>query len=295
MGKYHVPVMLYEALRLLNIKKDGTYVDCTLGGGGHSWAIAKRLSKGGRLISMDWDQDAIDHVSEVQKSKKYDCEWILVKSSYVNIKKVLEDLGIEKVDGILFDLGVSSHHFDAAERGFSFGQNAELDMRMDQDLQVKAKDLVNGMYTKELAKIFELYGEEPKSKKIAAAIVSARQTERIESTKQLADIIQKVVPFSARSKTLMRVFQALRIAVNDEIRNLQATLPQALEVLASEGRCVAISFHSLEDRVVKHVFKENEEKGLGKKYQKKPLLPSDDETNQNPRARSAKMRAFIKQ
>lgn len=294
MEKYHIPVMLFEALEYLKIRKDGVYVDCTLGGGGHSLEIAKSLSEKGVLISLDWDEDALKYVEEMRRSKKYECNWRLVKSNFVKLTDVLKQEGIEKVDGILFDLGVSSYQLDVAERGFSFKKQAELDMRMDRELTVKAKDLINGLYKKELESLLRTYGEEPRAKKIAEVIVEKREENVIETTEQLSQIIQKVVPFKARNKSAMRVFQALRIAVNDELSNLQTGLPQALESLAEEGRCVVMSFHSLEDRIVKNVFLDSEKKGLGKRLSKRPITPTPAEIIQNPRARSAKMRVFEK-
>lgn len=291
---FHIPVMLYEALEYLEIKSDGTYVDGTLGGGGHSLEIAKNLSKKGILFSLDWDQDAIEYVENLRKKERFDCKWKLINSNFSKLKEVLEEEKLQKIDGIIFDLGVSSYQLEKAERGFSYKKQAELDMRMDRNLGVKAKDLVNGLYEKELAKLIFTYGEEPGSRRIAKAIVEERKISPIETTLQLSQVIQKVVPFKARRKSAMRVFQALRIAVNDEINNLQSGLPQALDALAAEGRCVVISFHSLEDRVVKNVFKDYEERKIGKILFKKPVLPTSAEVMKNPRARSAKMRIFEK-
>ncbi len=294
MEEYHVPVMLEEALENLNIKPDGVYVDCTLGGGGHSLAIAKLLSEKGTLISLDWDDDALAHVEKLKETESFKSNWILVKSNFSKLAKVLEEKEFEKVDGILFDLGVSSHQLDEGERGFSYRMEAELDMRMDKDLSVKAVDLVNALYAKELERLLRVYGEEPFARKIAIAIAKAREIKRIKTTSELLNVIQKVVPFKVRRKTAMRVFQALRIAVNDEINNLSSGLPQALESLASGGRCVVISFHSLEDRIAKDVFRECEENGLGIRVTSKPILPTEEEISRNPRSRSAKIRVFEK-
>lgn len=294
MEKYHTPVMLGEALQFLSIKKDGEYVDCTLGGGGHSSKIAQNLSSEGVLISLDWDEDALNYVRELRKDLKIETDWRIVKSNFVQIKEVLEKQKIGKVDGVLFDLGVSSHQLDDGERGFSFRKDAELDMRMDRELAVSAKDLINGLYRKELVHILTVFGEEPFAKRIAGVIIEVRGNGRIETTAQLNNVIQKVVPFKARKKSAMRVFQALRIAVNDELSNLQLGLPQALEVLAPGGRAVVISFHSLEDRIVKRLFVEAAKSGVGTIISKKPILPSERETRSNPRARSAKMRVFEK-
>lgn len=295
MEEYHIPVMLDEVLYGLDIKPDGIYVDCTLGGGGHSLEIAKALSKNGLLISLDQDDDSLSHVRDLQKTEKYNAKWELVKSNFSKLSDVLKSLKIEKVDGILFDLGVSSYQFDTVERGFSFRGDAELDMRMDKDLAVKAADLVNGLYVNELAKLLFTYGEEPFAKRIARAIVETREKEKITTTKQLLSVIQKVVPFRVRKKTSMRVFQAFRIAVNDEIGNLQKGLPQALESLARGGKCAVIAFHSLEDRVVKETFLDYEKREIGQRVNKKPILPTENEIRNNTRARSAKLRIFEKQ
>lgn len=292
MEQYHIPVMLDEALENLNIKPEGIYVDCTLGGGGHSLAIAKLLSEKGKLVSLDWDDDALAHVEKLKETESFKPDWKLVKSNFSRLAKVLEEQGIESVDGILFDLGVSSHQLDEGDRGFSFRTEAELDMRMDKDLSIKAVDLVNALYAKELERLLRVYGEEPFAKRIAVAIAKAREINRIKTTSELLNVIQKVVPFKVRRKTAMRVFQALRIAVNDEINNLSSGLPQALELLASGGRCVVISFHSLEDRIAKDVFREFEEKSQGLRVNVKPILPTEEEISRNPRSRSAKIRVF---
>jgi len=294
MDKYHFPVMLQESLDYLNIKEDGTYVDCTLGGGGHSSEIAKMLSKNGRLISLDMDEDAINYVQKLQGGIDYECTWDLVQSNFSKLHEIVKKLDIDKVDGILFDLGVSSHQLDTETRGFSYKADALLDMRMDRSLKVTAKDLVNGLYVKELGKLLGTLGEEPRAKRIAKAIVEEREENKIETTGELFRVIQKVVPFKAQRKTAMRVFQALRIAVNSELLNLQLTLPQALEILASDGRLVVISFHSLEDRIVKNFMRDAEENGVGKRIIKSPVLPSEHEVKSNKRSRSAKMRIFEK-
>lgn len=294
MDNYHIPVMLNEALDNLKIKPDGKYIDCTLGGGGHSLAIIKSLSNNGFLLSLDWDDDSINYVKNIKTDLVYEARWELKKTNFLEITKVIKEINTGKVDGVLFDLGMSSHQIEETDRGFSFRADAELDMRMDRDLSLKAVDLVNGLYVKEIEKLLKVYGEEPNARRIAAEIGRARKINRIKTTLELLNVIQKVVPFKVRRKTAMRVFQALRIAVNDEINNLSSGLPQALELLASGGRCVVISFHSLEDRVVKNIFKDYEDKKMGLRITRKPILPSEEEILENNRSRSAKIRVFEK-
>jgi len=286
--------MLNEALDNLKIKPDGKYIDCTLGGGGHSLAIIKSLSNNGFLLSLDWDDDSINYVKNIKTDLVYEARWELKKTNFLEITKVIKEINTGKVDGVLFDLGMSSHQIEETDRGFSFRADAELDMRMDRDLSLKAVDLVNGLYVKEIEKLLKVYGEEPNARRIAAEIGRARKINRIKTTLELLNVIQKVVPFKVRRKTAMRVFQALRIAVNDEINNLSSGLPQALELLASGGRCVVISFHTLEDRVVKNIFKDYEDKKMGLRITRKPILPSEEEILENNRSRSAKIRVFEK-
>ncbi|MBO8168060.1 MAG: 16S rRNA (cytosine(1402)-N(4))-methyltransferase RsmH [Thermoanaerobacteraceae bacterium] len=306
----HKPIMLEECMELLQIKPDGTYVDCTLGGGGHSVAIARRLGNKGRLIGLDQDPQAIEAAGK--RLQPYKDKVTLIRSNFVHLSEVLHNLDIVGVDGVLFDLGISSPQVDRAERGFSYQQDAELDMRMDPEQKVSAKDLVNQLDEKELARIIKNYGEEKWAARIARFIVEARRREEIRTTGQLVDIIKQAIPAGARKAgphPAKRTFQALRIAVNRELEVLPEALNQAVDLLNSGGRIVVISFHSLEDRIVKQTFKEraqdcacppglpvctcNARKELNI-LTKKPLEPSREEIDANPRARSAKVRAAEK-
>lgn len=293
MSNYHIPVMRKEVLKLLNIKKDEWYIDCNLGGGGHTRKI---LEKGGRVLGIDLDPDAIAEVKQSLKEYIEQGRLKLAQTNFINIKEAIEENNIPKISGVLFDLGVSTHQLEIAERGFSFNLDAPLDMRMDQSKGVSAKDLVNGLYEKELAELFLKLGEENWSKPIARKIVEYREKKQIESTNELANIILSVRRRSPSDRThpATRIFQALRIAVNDELNSLKEALPNAFEILEPGGRIVAISFHSLEDRIVKNYFKELEEKNLGKILTNKPFETSEEESNLNPRSRSAKLRAIEK-
>jgi 16S rRNA (cytosine1402-N4)-methyltransferase len=292
MNNYHTPVLLQEVLDLLDVKKGKLYIDATLGGGGHSRGI---LEKGGRVLGIDVDQDALDYVRRFLQEGENKIENItLVRGNFRDIDAIAKDLEFINVDGILFDLGVSSYQLDTPERGFSF-QEGPLDMRMSKDLVVTAKDLVNGLTRNELRQLFERFGEERFAKKIAHAIVEQRKKHPIETTKELADIIKRAVPYQqCRIHPATRVFQALRIVVNDELANIRTALPKALSLLRRGGRIVVISFHSLEDKIVKKQFDEWEQRGLVKIITKKPIVPGREEKLKNRRSRSAKLRAIEK-
>lgn len=301
----HVSVLLDECINGLNIRKDGIYVDGTMGGAGHSSEIVKNLKKEGTLIGVDQDTNALDASKkrlEAYNNVKY------IHSNFKNIKKVLAELNIEKVDGILLDLGVSSHQLDEAERGFSYMQNAPLDMRMNRKETFSAKDIINNYSKKELQKIIQDFGEEKWASRIADFIVKSREDKEIETTFELVDIIKAAVPASARRDgphPAKRTFQAIRIEVNKEIDILEKTILDCIDVLNPLGRLCIITFHSLEDRIVKNVFRriENpctcppdfpicicEKKKQIKIITRKPILPSSEELKENPRARSAKLR-----
>ena len=299
----HVSVLLNESIEGLNIKPDGIYVDGTAGGAGHSSEIAKRLTTG-RLIALDKDPDAIATATE--RLLKYPCATV-VRSDFAEIPAVLDSLGIDKVDGVLLDLGVSSHQLDEAERGFSYHSEAPLDMRMSQE-GLSAYDLVNGASGAELAKILYDYGEEKFAPRIVNAILDARAVKPIETTTELADIVRNAVPAAVRRKEghpARKTFQAIRIAVNGELDRLSEALDRTFERLAPGGRFAIITFHSLEDRMVKQAFAEYT-KGCtcppefpvcvcGKKPKvniltRKPIVSGEKELNENPRARSAKLR-----
>ena len=303
----HVSVLLNESIEGLNIKPDGIYVDGTAGGAGHSSEIAKRLTTG-RLIALDKDPDAIATATE--RLSKYPCATV-VRSDFAEIPTVLDSLGIDKVDGVLLDLGVSSHQLDEAERGFSYHSEAPLDMRMSQE-GLSAYDLVNGASGAELAKILYDYGEEKFAPRIVNAILDARAVKPIETTTELADIVRNAVPAAVRRKEghpARKTFQAIRIAVNGELDRLSEALDRAFERLAPGGRFAIITFHSLEDRMVKQAFAEYT-KGCtcppefpvcvcgktprGKLVSRKPIEPTPEELEVNHRSRSAKLRIIEK-
>lgn len=304
----HIPVMLNEAINGLNIKEDGIYVDCTLGGGGHSSEILRRL-KNGMLICFDQDDYAISRGSQVLTS--IGSNWKAIRSNFSNVKEELEKLGISHVDGILYDLGVSSFQFDIKERGFSYNQEADLDMRMDTNQYLKAYDIVNFYGLEELRTIFYTYGEEKYSANIAKKIVKEREKKAIQTTTELAEIIKSAIPAFARrtgGHPAKKVFQALRIAVNDELHALEKSLNDSLTLLNKGGRIVVISFQSLEDRIVKQTFKsvtevkipkgvpikESEIKHEYKLVTNKALVASKEEVSANNRAHSAKLRIIEK-
>ncbi len=304
MGNFkHYTVMKNEAVDALDCKDGLIYVDCTLGGGGHSELILKRIQPNGKLIAFDIDQDAIDAASERLKDYK---NLTIVKNSYTNIKQVLKDLGIEKITGgILFDLGASYHQLTKQERGFSFSKEAPLDMRFNMDSDFSAYDIVNGYSEEELVKIFSEYGEERFSKRIAKAIVEKRKIKPLQTTTELAELIVNSTPKVKTSiHPATRVFQAIRIEVNHELQNVKNTLNDVLDLLDFGAIISVISFHSLEDRVVKQTFKYYSTRCHCEKNQmichcpppalelinKKPIMASEEEVQENPPSRSAKLR-----
>ena len=292
MSNYHTSVLLQEAIDGLQVQEGKQYVDATLGGGGHTRAI---LGQGGVVLGVDQDHDAVEYVKEHLKLEISNLKLTIAQGNFSHIAEIAKQNGFEHVAGILFDLGVSSHQFAESERGFSFSQEAPLDMRMDTSLSVTAKDLIHGLNKGELMQLLTKYGEEPFAKRIAEKIVEKRLERPIETTTALASIVASVYPKGDHKvHPATKVFQALRIAVNDELFSLEAALPQALDIVGSGGRIAVISFHSLEDRIVKHAFLEWEEKGLGKIITKKPIEPSEEEIEKNRKSRSSKLRIFEK-
>lgn len=291
MSNYHVSVLLQEAVDALQIQKGKKYIDATLGAGGHSREIVER---GGIVLGIDQDSEAIQFVEEELRVKNQELRnnITIAQGNFSTIAQIARENEFEKVSGILFDIGVSSHQLDTNVRGFSFLTDGPLDMRMSSSLGTTAADLVNGLHKGELADLFTKYGEEPFAKKAAEAIVQERLERPIQTTKDLADLIARSIPKIGKVHPATKVFQALRIAVNDELFALEKGLDEALGLLETNGRLVVITFHSLEDRIVKKAFEAYEEKGLGQIQTKKPIVPSNEEIESNKRSRSAKMRVL---
>ena len=303
---HHVSVMLNETIDYLNIKEDGVYVDCTLGGAGHALYLLNQLNDKGRLIAIDQDLTAIENAKEVLKEHLHKVTF--VHNNFRELTNILNELEIDKVDGIYYDLGVSSPQLDVPERGFSYHNDAKLDMRMDQTQSLSAYEVVNQWSYEALVKIFYRYGEEKFSKQIARRIEAHREQQPIETTLELVDVIKEGIPAKARRKgghPAKRVFQAIRIAVNDELSAFEDSVEQAIECVKVGGRISVITFHSLEDRLCKQIFQEFEKgpevpRGLPvipeaytpklKRVNRKPITATDDDLNENNRARSAKLR-----
>lgn len=301
----HVSVLLDECIEALNIKKDGIYVDCTLGGAGHSSEIIKRLSNKGRLIGIDQDKNALE---ASRKRLEHYNNITYVHNNFYNIKSVLEELNIEKVDGILMDLGVSSHQLDEGERGFSYMKDAPLDMRMNRESSFTAFNVVNSYSEEELTRVIREYGEEKFARRIAKFIIDRRSTKAIDTTYELVEIIKAAIPAKARREgphPAKRTFQAIRIEVNNELGILDRAIEDGVAKLNEGGRIAVITFHSLEDRIIKNKFKQLEnpctcpkefpicvcgKEQTIKIITRKPIEPSDTEVEENPRSRSAKLR-----
>ena len=305
----HYSVLLNETIENLNIKPDGIYVDGTLGGGGHAYQVASRLSEKGRLIGIDQDADAIAAAGE--RLKEFGDKITIIRSNYANMKEELHRIGVEKVDGIVLDLGVSSFQLDTPERGFTYrDENAPLDMRMDDRQSLTAKDIVNGYSEMDLYRIIRDYGEDKFAKNIAKHIVQERAKKPIETTGELTEIIRASIPMKVQvtgGHPAKRTFQAIRIELNKELEVLQNNLDDMIDLLNPGGRICIITFHSLEDRIVKTKFKRNEnpctcpsdfpvcvcgKKSKGKVVTRKPILPSEEELEVNSRSKSAKLRVF---
>ena len=304
----HKSVLLYETVDSLNIKPDGIYVDGTLGGGGHAYEVASRLGENGRLIGIDQDADAIKAATE--RLEPFKEKVTIVRSNYRNIREVLTGLGIQKVDGIYLDLGVSSYQLDTAERGFTYREDAPLDMRMDQRNEKTAADIVNDYTEMELFRVIRDYGEDKFAKNIAKHIVRARENGRIETTDQLVEIIKAAIPAKMRAEgghPAKRTFQAIRIELNKELEVLTESIDTMIDLLNPDGRLSIITFHSLEDRIVKLRFRDNEnpcvcppnlpvcvcgKKSKGKVITRKPIVPADEEIEENKRSKSSKLRVF---
>lgn len=304
----HKSVLLEETIDSLCVKPDGIYVDGTLGGGGHAYHVCQRLGKNGRFIGIDQDEDAIEAASK--RLEGYKDKVTIVRSNYENIRTVLQDLGITKVDGICLDLGVSSYQLDTAERGFTYREDAPLDMRMDQRNTQTAADIVNEYSEFDLYRIIRDYGEDKFAKNIAKHIVRAREEARITTTGQLIDIIKGAIPMKVRAvggHPAKKTFQAIRIELNHELEVLNNSIDVMIDLLNPGGRLSIITFHSLEDRIVKTRFRNNEnpctcppdfpvcvcgKKSKGKVITRKPVVPTEEEIEENKRSKSSKLRVF---
>lgn len=306
----HTPVLLDQCIENLNIRPDGIYVDGTLGGGGHSFHICERLSEQGMLIGIDRDRDALEAAEK--RLREFSCRKYFVQSNYADIRTVLAEKGIEKIDGALLDIGVSSFQLDNAERGFSYMQDAPLDMRMNREDDLTAYDVVNSYDRDELTRIIREYGEERWASRIAAFIVRARAEKAVESTSELVELIKEAIPARARRSgphPAKRTFQAIRIEVNDELGELSRAVDEYLDVMNPGGRLCIITFHSLEDRIVKQKLQKRADpctcppefpvcvcgkKADIRKVTRKPIVAEASELDLNPRARSAKLRVCEK-
>lgn len=306
----HKSVLLEETIESLAVKPDGIYVDGTLGGAGHGYEVCKRLNEKGRFIGIDQDTDAIAAASERLSVYKDKVQIDIVKSNYHEIADVLAGLGVDKVDGILLDVGVSSYQLDNAERGFTYKVDAPLDMRMDKSNPITAKDIVNGYSEMELFRVIRDYGEDKFAKNIAKHIVMARNKKEIETTGELIEAIKAAVPAKIQATgghPAKKTFQAIRIELNKELEVLEDSIDTMIDLLNDGGRLSIITFHSLEDRIVKNKFRENENpctcpknfpvcvcgrKSKGKVVTRKPIVPSDEEITENKRSKSSKLRTF---
>ena len=306
----HKSVLLDETIDSLTIKPDGIYVDGTLGGAGHAYEVVKKLSDKGRFIGIDQDEDALAAATEKLSIFKDKIKIDIVKSNYKDINNVLNALGVEKVDGILLDIGVSSYQIDTVERGFTYKEDAPLDMRMDKSASLSAKDIVNDYSEIELFRIIRDYGEEKFAKNIAKHIVSRRNEKPLETTGELIEAIKAAIPAKIRANTghpAKKTFQAIRIEVNKELEVLENSIDNMIEILNDGGRLSIITFHSLEDRIVKNKFRDNEnpcvcppnfpvcvcgKKSKGTVVTRKPIVPGDKEINDNKRSKSSKLRVF---
>lgn len=308
----HKSVLLEETIDSLNVKPDGIYVDGTLGGAGHAYEVCKKLGPNGRFIGIDQDEDAIKAASERLKDFEGKVNITIVKNNYSNFNEVMKSLNITGVDGILLDIGVSSYQIDTVERGFTYKEDGPLDMRMDKDSDITAKDIVNGYSEMELFRIIRDYGEDKFAKNIAKHIVQARGIKKISTTGELIEVIKAAIPMKVRMNgghPAKKTFQAIRIELNKELEVLENSIDTMINYLNPQGRLSIITFHSLEDRIVKNKFRNNEDpctcpknfpvcvcgnKSKGKVVTRKPIIPSDMEIDENRRAKSSKLRVFEK-
>ncbi|RJS78233.1 16S rRNA (cytosine(1402)-N(4))-methyltransferase RsmH [Candidatus Bathyarchaeota archaeon] len=293
MESVHIPVLQNEVAKFLDPKPNNDYVDCTIGEGGHAQAILEKILPNGKLLGIDLTEELIEALK--LKFKDFKQNLVLVCDNFSNLKEIAEKHGFRNVSGVLFDLGLSSWHLEKSGKGFSFMREEPLDMRYEGG--VSAEEIVNGCSEEEIARILKEFGEERFARRIAKTIVEKRRVKPIKTTFQLVDVVRSAVPLWYQKRRIhfaTKTFQALRIAVNGELENLKETLPQAVDILKTGGKIVVISFHSLEDRIVKNFFRENSKNGKLKILTKKPVVPTIEEVRVNPRARSAKLRVAVK-
>jgi len=290
----HIPVLAKEVIEILNPKPGENYIDCTFGFGGHAQIILEKTDPKGKLLGIEWDEQY--YKDSASKFKNLKQRLILVNDNYANLKKIVDKQKFSKVDGIILDVGISSWDIDESEKGFSFRKDEKLDMRFNTKNDITAKGIINNWNQEDLEKIFKYFGEERFYRQIARRIIQERDNKPITTTGQLTDIIARSIPgFAKRSPNFpSRIFQALRIAVNGELDNLSKVLPQAVELLKKDGELIVISFHSLEDRIVKNYFKELKANNTVQILTKKPLIATDQEIQNNPRSKPAKLRAIKK-
>lgn len=287
----HESVLKKEVIKYLSPKPNENFIDATFNGGGHSLEIFKKTFPRGKILGIELDKELLEKTRK--RLKQFEKRLVLVNDNFKNLKRIVENHDFKNISGVIFDLGFSSWHIEESKKGFSFQKNEILDMRYG-DKGIKAIDILNKWQEEDIERILREYGEERFSRKIAKAIISARREKPIIKTFELVEIIKKIIPFQRKIHPATRTFQALRIAVNDEIGNIKSALPQALEVLKLQGRIVVISFHSLDDRIVKNYFKEEKNKGEIEILTKKPIKPTNEEIKNNPRSRSARLRAVKK-
>jgi 16S rRNA (cytosine1402-N4)-methyltransferase len=290
----HIPVLKEKVLEYLNPQPNENFIDATINGGGHAFAILEKTGPNGKLLGIEWDEEIFKNLKAKFENTKLKERIIIVNDNFKNLKKIIEKENFQNPNGIIFDLGFSSWHIEKSKRGFSFMKDEILDMRYDKKSDLRAIDILNKWQERDIEKILREYGEEKYSKKIAKAIVEERRKKPILKTSELSCLVEKIVRKRGKIHPSTKTFQALRIAVNQELENLKEVLPQAIEVLKSKGRLVIISFHSLEDRIVKNFFKEKAKEGVIEILTKKPIIPSKKEIKENPRSRSAKLRAIKK-
>ena len=289
----HIPVLFNEVMKWLDPRPGRKFIDATINGGGHGLAILEKIQPNGKLLGVEWDDKLFKELEIKSLKSKFKNNLVLVNDSYVNLKKIAEENNFVGVDGVLFDLGMSSWHVDRSGRGFSFQKDELLDMRFNSDTEISALEIVNTWSKEELTKIFSEYGEEKFAEQISGGIAEARKEKAITTTKRLVEIIKKSTPAwygQKRINPATKTFQALRVAVNDELANILMGLNSALEILKIGGLLAVISFHGLEDKIIKQKFKDYQKEGLAEILTKKPVKPQFNEVKENPRARSAKLR-----